>query len=287
MIKSPITLKPLSVSLAVCSLASGLLATSNALASDINSQPSVDSLSKSSSVVSAEPASKPLTTAEKWSSAISNDQVEKLKAMLLDARSRVDAGKTLLKQRAPNGKSALMVASKTGDVQFAKRLVALGVNVNELTVTGGTPFMFAVLGNHIELAGWLHSVGANIDAKGSNGWSAATIAGAKGQSDMLRWLISAGADVDSPDVYRFTPLMRAVDNRHLESARLLLKQGRSRVDAKDEADNTALHYAVANQQEAMVKLLLQFGADPVHANRDGIRAIDIATEHPAMMMLFK
>lgn len=229
---------------------------------------------------------KPLTQSEKWTSAIANDRIDTL-AQMLD--QHIDDNKNasmLLRKVAPNGKSALMVASKQGELGLAKRMVGLGANVNELTQTGGTPLMFAVLGNHVSVARWLHQSGADINAKGSNGWSAATIAGAKGQTDMLRWLIDAGADINSPDVYRFTPLMRAVDNQHAESVEILLLKGKASVEFKDESDNTALHFAVANQQSAVIKLLLSHGADPSQVNRNGISPVDLAKQHPELSGIF-
>jgi len=236
---------------------------------------------------SANQAVQPVSDKDKWSSAIANDNVAVLQSLLnrrIELKGDVLA---LLRHYAPNGKSALMVATKAGDIAFAKQLVTMGANVNELTITGGTPFMFAVLGNHIHIAQWLHASGANINAKGSNGWSAATIAGAKGQSEMLSWLIRSGADIDSPDVYRFTPLMRAVDNLHTRSAKVLLEEGQARVDSKDESENTALHYAVAHKQAEIIMLLMQHGANPLHANRDGIRALDLAKPNPEIAELLK
>ncbi len=238
----------------------------------------------SSSVAGSE--QKLQTPIEKWTSAIANDRIDTLAQMLDQLGGDKTGALELLRNAAPNGKSALMVASKQGELAVAKRMVELGANVNELTQTGGTPFMFAVLGNHLTLARWLHQSGADINAKGSNGWSAATIAGAKGQTEMLRWLISAGADINSPDVYRFTPLMRAVDNQHTDSVKILLSQGQAAVNFKDESDNTALHFAVANKQSSVIKLLLHHGADPLQANRDGITPTDLAKQHPDLSGIF-
>jgi len=235
-------------------------------------------------VTASEPEIK--TRAQKWASAISNDRTELLERML-NAQLKEQGDPTeLLEHDASNGKSALMVASKQGQIALVKRMVKLGANVNELTLTGGTPLMFAVLGDHVDIANWLHEQGADINAKGSNGWSAATIAGAKGQTNMLRWLIEAGADINSQDVYRFTPLMRAVDNRHEASARVLLTDGQAGVDFKDESANSALHFAVANQQRTVVKLLLDHGADPLQANRDGITPSDLAEQSETVADLF-
>lgn len=235
------------------------------------------------SVHASEP--EPKTVAEQWASAISNDRTDLLEQMLNAHEKEQGNPMALLGLDAPNGKSALMVAAKQGDLALVQRMAKLGADINELTKTGGTPFMFAVLGDHIDVASWLHSKGADLNAKGSNGWSAATIAGAKGQADMLRWLIDAGADINAPDVYRFTPLMRAVDNQHLESAQVLLNIGNASVDFKDESDNTALHFAVANKQQALVELLLDHGANPLHANRDGITPENLANQQPALAEL--
>lgn len=229
----------------------------------------------------------------KWRSAISNDQSNLLQEMLADAVSRdaaqQDSAQTeaLLSMAAPNGKNALMVACKNGDLELVRRMVLLGASVKARTLTGGTPLMFAVLGNHIPVADWLLSEGADLNAKGSNGWSSATIAGAKGFDQMLAWLVEAGASVDEPDVYRFTPLMRAVDNTHLQAATLLLEKGNVNVNHTDESGNSALHFAVANAQHEMVSLLLTFGASPKQANRDGITPLQMASKKPQLLALFE
>jgi len=226
------------------------------------------------------------TIEARWVSAISNDRLDILSDLL---NQTIDAGNNpleLLQLDAPNGKSALMVACKRGDLTVSKQMVNLGANINEVTLTGGTPLMFAVLGHHIVIADWLLSLGANIEARGSNGWSAATIAGAKGQTQVLEWLINAGVNIDLPDVYGFTPLMRAVDNTHFSAAKILLVQGGADVAFTDESGNSALHFATANKQQVTVELLLSHGANPLQKNRDGITPVDIAKDDSALLLLF-
>ena len=235
----------------------------------------------------------------RWVSAISADNVSVLRA-LLDESNAVDAdganeNKTANANVAPlwtltasNGKTALMVASKVGDVALAKRLVDLGSNIQDRTITNGTAFMFAVLGDQTSIAQWLVGLGADINAKGSNGWTSVMIASAKGLDGTLGWLLSEGANAQTPDVYGFSPLMRAADNGHAEAVRLLLGKdvpagddtnadtGLVDVHWQDELENTALHYAVAGSYQDIVQLLLDADADVKIKNRAGLSALDMA-----------
>ncbi len=210
-------------------------------------------------------------TRHAWISAIGNDQTEQLARL----RDRYNLA-ALLEVTASNGKSALMVASKEGDLSLAKSLVAGGASVHETTITQGTAFMFAVLGNQPHMVDWLYEQGADIHVVGSNGWTALTIAAAKGNRNLLQWLLDKGANAQVRDVYRYTPLLRAVDNGYIDTARLLLELPDTDINAQDEYDNTALHHAVSAGDRSLVELLLSFGADPSIANRDGVTALHLA-----------
>lgn len=169
-----------------------------------------------------------------------------------------------------------MVAAKKGDLKLAKVLVYEGADVNEPTETQGTPFMFAIVGGQQEAAQWLLEQGADVNTVGSNGWTALTIAAAKGQVHLLQWLIGEGADAQVRDVYRFTPLLRAVENGHVEAAAVLLSLVDTDVNALDENDNTALHFAVSQGRKDLVTLLLTHQADPNLLNKEGLSAMDLA-----------
>ena len=208
-----------------------------------------------------------------WLSAIANDNAARLLQLIQE-----NEPKELLPLTASNGKSALMVAAKKGDMQLVETLVGFGANVNEMTETQGTPFMFAILGNHKDIAQWLLDRGADVNTVGSNGWTALTIAAAKGQVRLLQWLIEQDAATQVRDVYRFTPLMRAVSNGHLDAAAVLLSLVETDVDARDEYDNTSLHHAVLAGDVPMVNLLLEHHAKTNLINRAGESASQMARE---------
>lgn len=247
---------------------------------DFGIAPSIDSKASLDSKVDA---GAPVSIHDRWASAIANDDTKTLVSLFQEHAARND----LVAMTSNNGKDALMVACKTGDLEFARQLVADGANINKVTLTGGTPFMFSVLGNELAIARWLHEQGANIDAQGSNGWSAVTIAAAKGQAHLLSWLISIGANANAADVYQFSPLMRAVDNGHVDAVVALLAAPGIEIDSQDEANNTALHYAVAGDRPDLARLLLAQGAKRDIENRNGQTANSMAQGEPAWVRLFE
>jgi len=207
----------------------------------------------------------------RWISAISADNTSALRTLLADADD-----KSLLSVTASNGKTALMVACKVGDDALAKTLVEQGVDIGDQTITNGTAFMFAVLGDQKPIAEWLVGLGADINARGSNGWTGVMIASAKGLDQTLEWLLAQGANAQTPDVYGFSPLMRASDNGHTAAARLLLLNDGVDVHWQDELENTALHYAVSGDHYEIVDLLLAAGADRKKINRANLSPLDLA-----------
>lgn len=236
-----------------------------------------------STAASSQENSAVLTESDKnrWISAIGNDRVDLL-ASLRDEHDLTE----LLKVTASNGKSALMVASKKGDLPLAKSLVEGGASIHDLTITQGTAFMFAILGDQQHVVEWLYESGADINVVGSNGWTALTIAAAKGNAGLLQWLLDRGADAQIRDVYRYTPLLRAVDNGYLNTARILLSLPDTDVNAQDEYDNTALHHAVSAKNTEMVKLLLAYNANPDVKNRQNLSARELAVSVSGLGSVF-
>ena len=215
-------------------------------------------------------------TSEKWRKAISGDDAEQLSAVLR-AHAGSALGKELPGTTASNGKTALMVAAKSGDLALAEALVREGSELDAVTATGGTAMMFAALGENTEVAQWLFLRGAAVDDVGSNGWTTMTIAAARGFSPMVSWLLSVEAVAAPVDVYGYTPLMRAVENGHEDAASILLDAGAERINHQDEFGNTALHHASRAGREDLVMLLVAAGADGSITNRDGQLALAVDT----------
>lgn len=226
----------------------------------------------SSSVFSSEESTEePTQTNTQWRSAIMHDDTTTLRSIL----QSMDSPREQLAVLSENGKSALMIACKTGDMAFVLQLLSMGADEHATTATGGTPFMFASLGGHTDIVRLLHGRGVDINAQGANGWSATTIAAAKGYAQLLSSLLELQSDINAQDVYRWTPLMRAVDNGHTAAVKILLQDPRLELNTQDETGNTALHHAASNENAEMLGLLVAAGIDRSIKNKSGLIAAQL------------
>ena len=157
-------------------------------------------------------------------------------ADLVDAARRDDraaalaelAGGADAKARAPDGTTALHWAIYHDDLELVQRLLAAGADANVANDYGSTPLGEA-------------AVAAN--------------------TAVIAALLDAGADPNAVTKDGETPLMVLARGSNVEAARLLIERGAD-VNRKEQwREQTALIWAAAQKQPAMVALLLDKGAD--------------------------
>ena len=171
------------------------------------------------------------------------------------------------------GLTALVFAAREGDIESAKALLDGGAKVNQTTEYGWTPLLTAINNRNYALA--------NV-------------------------LIDRGADVNMPNKGGWTPLYLATDNRnieggdypvpkpdldHLEIIRSLLKHGadpNARIRENTltrtiftmqwffEDGATAFVRAAQSSDTELMKLLLEYKADPFIATANGDNALTAA-----------
>jgi ankyrin repeat protein len=160
-----------------------------------------------------------------------------------------------------------------------------------------TPLMLAAREGDLELARVLVDAGADVDAVAGDGKTALALAIFNGNYDVASYLVDSEADVNQADAQRFTPLFWAVDRRNMETApnfpwmvtadpmpliaklldaganpnalvnntpRARMREGSPRI-----VFATALMRAAFPADLELVKLLLDWGADPTIISRDG------------------
>ena len=131
-------------------------------------------------------------------------------------------------ERAPvaGGKTALMYATRQGDLKLTRMLVEAGADLEQAEANGVTPLINAIVN------------GSVVSRRG----------GTTGHIATARYLVSQGADVNASDWYGETPLWSAVMLRNLNVA------GATR-------DNKVDREAAL----ALIKDLIAAGADVMHA----------------------
>jgi uncharacterized protein len=155
----------------------------------------------------------------------------------------------------------LVDAVKSGDRAAAITLIAQRADVNAPEVDGTTPLHWAVHHGDLELAQRLIRAGAKVNVKNDYGSTPMAEAAILGRADLLETLLKAGADVESPNADGQTALMVVARTGRVDAARLLLKYGAKVNGVEGWRGQTALMWAVAQKQPAMVAELVKAGAD--------------------------
>lgn len=185
----------------------------------------------------------------------------------------------------------LGIAANNRDSEMIKTLLNLGAKPNLRDAHGFTPLLYAAHRNHVPSVEALMRAGAKPDMRGPNKMTPLGIATGERNFFAARALLKAGADVDAwSQNTHLTPLMLVASKPKSESrsaaiaggmepaqlARLMIEKYGAGVQAQTTAGITALMIAAAQDNAAMIGLLVQHGADLSVTNKDGETALDIA-----------
>jgi len=179
---------------------------------------------------------------------------------------------------------ALIAAAARGDAEEVSRLLAGGADHGARDRADRTALHHATEGNHVAAALALIAAGADVNA--SDGASIDHTpylrAGARGQIEILRAMLDNGADLASTNGYGGTALIPAAERGHVEAVALLIAAG-TRLDHVNRLGWTALLEAIilsdgGPAHQEIVRMLLEAGADPRLADRDGTTPLAHAEE---------
>lgn len=139
--------------------------------------------------------------------------------------------------------------------------VVRNLDVNERGPDGSTPLQWAVYDQDVEKVRALIRAGADVNAANNYGANAMQLAAEVAHREILELLLDAGADVDSPNPEGQTALMVVARTGDVDAARMLVKNGAT-IDAREGwGEQTALMWASARRHPAMMKLLIDEGAE--------------------------
>lgn len=166
-----------------------------------------------------------------------------------------------------------------GDLKVARERLPVD---EELSV-----FEAAAFGRCERLRAILVKDSAQATARASDGFTALHLAVFARQEEAARLLLDRGGDVNalsSGDIARVPPLRTAAHVRSVTMARLLLDAGAD-VNGQGEDGYTALHAAAFNDDEELIRLLLQRGANPAVKGAEGKQAADLVHDERLRSLL--
>jgi len=184
-----------------------------------------------------------MATDQKLLSAASRDDAAGVKAAL-DAGAAIDASDS-------HGQTALLLAVQHGDTELARLLIGRGADINAEAANHDTP--------------WL-------------------LAGALGRTGILAAMLDTGkVDYGKRNRYGGNALIPACERGHVETVRLLLDRSKIDVNHVNNLGWTALLEAVILSDGGpahieIVRLLLEAGADPNIADKDGVSPLEHARD---------
>ena len=132
-------------------------------------------------------------------------------------------------------------AAQIGMLDWLKRLVDAGQDVNQRDRKERTPLMCAAEKGHTDCVEYLIQNGAQLDLK-EDGLTALHLAALEGHLEVMKRLLEAGQDVNQRGRSERTPLMWAANYDRADCVEYLLQNG-AQLDLKDKRGNTALHLA--------------------------------------------
>ena len=170
----------------------------------------------------------------------------------------------------------LVEAAQRGDAAEIAQLLGQGAAVDARDGANWTALHHATEGSHIAAAVALIEAGADVNASDDTSMDHTPylMAGARGYLEILSPMIAHGADLASTNGYGGTALIPACERGFVEVARILIEAG-TELDHVNRLGWTALLETIilsdggpAHQQ--IVAMLLEAGADPGLADREGV-----------------
>ncbi|KAI0438824.1 ankyrin [Xylaria telfairii] len=212
--------------------------------------------------------------------------------------------------------SALMWAVRNENTEIVKHLLTrkdIDVNLKRPNHYRSSALHYCVIYEQIDIARLLLSdARTEINAVNASRKTALTLAVQCGYGDMVALLLEKGADTDARDIYDGPALLRAVDENALECVRILVEHGvdykfkdfharnilhgcaingRGTImryllknlpdldpNAQGDSGETPLHDAVGRNAEAVVRVLLEYGARTDIKNKHGKTPLRLARE---------
>lgn len=172
--------------------------------------------------------------------------------------------------------SLLHFASARKSKTMVNTLLKYGIDINAKNSFNRTPVFNAITNNRLGIIKALFQHGElDLEAIDYTQRTPLLDAVARNREEIALEFLEQGADPLVRDAQGFTPLDYATMNNNPRLAEALIKKGVD-INGVDQDKCTALHCAAIHAHEAMLRFLLESGADRILKNKLGETALDMA-----------
>jgi len=181
---------------------------------------------------------------------------------------------------SPAAAAALLAAATTGDPDAAAIALRQGADLETKDDSGRTPLILAATHDRVDVARLLVALGADPDTQDAQQDSAWLVTGVTGSVAMLEALLPASPDLTLRNRFGGVSLIPASERGHVDYVRRVV-QTDINVNHVNNLGWTALLEAVilgdgSVPYQQIVQILLEAGARPDLADRDGVTALQHA-----------
>ena len=154
----------------------------------------------------------------------------------------------------------LIKAVKAGDASSVATMIRQGVDVNAPEANGTTALHWAVYQQDAGLVKRLLAAHAKVSVVNQFGSTPIQEAAVTGNTEIIKMLLASGADVESANAEGQTALMVVARTGNVAAAKALLIAGANVNAIESFGGQSALMWAAAQCQPAMIRLLIEYGA---------------------------
>ncbi len=176
--------------------------------------------------------------------------------------------------------TTLLEAATGGEADMVALALRAGADIEARDVRGRTALLLAVTEDHLPVADVLVAMGASADALDDQHDTPWLVTGVTGSVDMLEALLPAGPDMTIRNRYGGISVIPASERGHVDYVRRVVQVGID-VNHVNDLGWTALLEAVilgdgSRPYIEIVTALLDAGADPAIADKEGVTALQHA-----------
>ncbi|GAB55024.1 serine/threonine-protein phosphatase 6 regulatory ankyrin repeat subunit B [Glaciecola punicea ACAM 611] len=188
----------------------------------------------------------------------------------------------------PREHPPVVVAAQTGELPLLKKFLALGADINQIATNDGSSIMQYALGaQQWQIAEYLNAQGADPSNKNYSGENALHLGVAFGMPlSLIDDFILQGIPVDDRAPNRSTALIIASRYNQTDAALRLIKRSAD-VRATNNVGDTALHWAVVNNNFELIRMLVSGGANINAISSNGVSPVSLANNNSAIISILR